>query len=104
MKARAALADQARDDPQPLYDVLTSGGPGVEQVAVALAVSGRPEAAARILARYVESDDERERRALAQAAATLTGAERPPRVNAPKEERVAEARRVLLALRPGGGA
>ncbi len=94
LKARAALAEQARTDPAPLLAALQAGWPGAEALAGALAVAQRTEAVPALTERFVVSEDEDERRALVEALTRLLGEETRLRATAPREEREREARRV----------
>lgn len=103
MKARAGLTEIARRDPQPLLAAVTSGVPGAGHAAVALALAGRSDAVPALLDRFVVSEDEDERRALAEALRTLLGETTRLRVTAPREERErrsAEIKAQLLLGKP----
>ncbi len=95
MKARAALAEQARRDPAPLLAALEAGLPGGDALALALAVAKRTDAVPALAERYVVSEDENERRALVEALTRLLGEETRLRATAPREEREREAQRLL---------
>ena len=104
LKARAALAEQARRDPAPLLEALEAGLPQAEALALALAVAERTDAVPALTRRYVVTEDEDERRALVEALSRLLGEETRLRVTAPRDEREREATRVrerfLLGRRP----
>jgi hypothetical protein len=87
MKARAGLTEIARRDPAPLLAAVRAGVPGTGHAAVALALADRADAVPTLLDRFVESEDEDERRALAEALRSLLGEETRLRVAAPREER-----------------
>lgn len=107
MKARAALTEQASQDPAPLLAVLESGAAGSTQVALALALAGRQEAVPVLLDRYVAAEDEEERRALVEALRGLLGEDVRIRVTASREERARRAeelkQRFLLGRPAPGG-
>jgi hypothetical protein len=103
-KARTALTDQARSDPAPLLAALEAGVAGAEHAAVALALAGRTAAVPTLLDRYVVSEDEDERRSLAEALRTLLGEGTRLRVTAPREERARRAAELKARFLLGGEA
>lgn len=106
MKARAALTEQAGRDPAPLLAVLQAGLPGSTQVALALSVAGCQQAVPTLLDRYVEAEDEEERRVLVEALRGLLGEETRLRVTASRDERARRAQELkarFLLGRPAPG-
>lgn len=101
MKARAALTEQAKQDPTPLLAVVEAGVSGGTQVALALSLAGRHEAIPVLLDRYVEAEDEEERRALVEALRGLLGEETRIRVTASREERRRRAEELLQRYQLG---
>jgi hypothetical protein len=91
MKAQNRLLELARQDPRPLLAALERGDRGAEALAIAFALSGRPEAVPALVARYRASADAKERRALSEALARLAGENRRPRVEGTPQDRARDA-------------
>jgi hypothetical protein len=98
-KAQQGLIEEARRDPAPLLRALARGGPGVDVLAIALAVAKRREAVPALVDRYLVEEEERERRALSEALARLVGEDIRPRLGGTPEERARDAERVLARWR-----
>lgn len=102
-KAQQGLVEEARRDPAPVLRALERGGPGLDVLAVALAVANRREAVPALVERYLVAEEEQELRALTEALARLVGDDIRPRFGGTREERERDAERILTRWRTGEG-
>lgn len=103
MRAQAGLVEQARQDPRPLLAELARGTPAVDALVAALVVAERRDVVPALTQRYLATDDEDERRELAEALASLVGEDLRPRPSGSPEQRAGDAEALLKRWRSGPG-
>lgn len=103
MRAQAGLVEQARQDPAPLLAELSRGTPAVDALVAALVVAQRQDAVPGLTRRYLATDDEEERRELAEGLARLVGEDVRPRSSGSPEQRAGDAEALLQRWRSGRG-
>ena len=103
LRAQAGLLELARHDPDRLIVRLGRPGPGRDAIALALAQARVLRAVPALLELYRRPADVAERRAAAEALATLAGERQRPRVDATEADLAADAGRLEAWWQTTGG-